>query len=235
MALFTKPIETALKARDTATAEANQWEAKAAAMRAEADQLDASANAAIVADDTAAERITTQVLTLQRKARAYTQAASEARIKADTAAKDILRTEADELDKEASKIRRAMAKVEADVAKAKATLEEIAGHGFIPGEPTPNGTTISVPGESPRTTKTYRTGKASMLRKQALNIEVQAQTIRYWLSNGKLPHELTDLNEHGGKHEVPWYNSGVQELSEYEYVTDSLREAMAAAPENEGE
>ena len=95
--------------KTSAKAEDKQWEAKAAAMRAVADQLDATANAAIVADGTAAKRTATRVLTLQRKARAYTQAASEARAKADTAAKDILRTEADELDKEASKIRRAMA------------------------------------------------------------------------------------------------------------------------------
>ena len=89
-----------------------------------------------------------------------------------------------------------------------------------------------MPGESPSPSKTYRIGKAALLRNQALNIEVQAQTIRYWLDNGKLPRELTELNECGGKHEV---NSGVEELSRFEYVTDSLREAMEGTPEIEGE
>lgn len=125
MSLFTKPIETARKNRDQALADAAQWEAQAAAMRAEADKLNASANAAILEDESSAERITVQILTLQRKASAYEQATCEARRKASAAARDALSIEADELDKESAKLQKAADKHEIEVIKAKAALESL--------------------------------------------------------------------------------------------------------------
>lgn len=232
MGLLTKPIETAIKERDKATADAAAWIAKAAAVRGEADALDAGADAAILADESAAERITLEVTALQRKARAYEQAAKEASDRARQAASDALGIEADELDKEAAKVRRTLDKHKAEVAKAKAALEDLAGHGFIPGELEPEGVTISVAGES-TPTRSGRIGKASQLGRQALHLETQAQVIRFWLEDQRLPRSLVELNERfGPKHDTHFLIAGSDSLDKYgEPVTENLRAAIDAEGE----
>lgn len=229
MGLLTKPIETARKNRDSALAEAEQWATKAATVRAEADSLDATANAAILEDESAAERITVQVTTLNRKASAYEQAARETRGKAESAGLDVLRIEADELDKAAAKVRQALDKHNAEVAKAKNALEEIAGHGFIPGENEPDGETTYVTGEA-RPSRSYRVGKAAPLREQALHLTTQAQVIRYWLEDRQLPRTLNDLNtKFGATHSAHFLIAGSDSLDRYgDPITESLRAAVDA-------
>lgn len=225
MALFTKPIETALKARDTANTEAQEWDAKAAAMRAEADQLDASANAAILEDETAAERITAQVLTLQRKADAFDQAAREARAKAAASTRDALSVEADELDKEADKKRREASKIDAEVDKLRAKLEEYDECRYVRWVEEKDWD--SVEGRY-RTTITFR-GKSFAIKREARHLALQAQVIRYWLSEGTLPTSLKDLNDKfGANHDVSLSWRDGAPITRYgEPITDGLREAMA--------
>lgn len=225
MSLFTKPIETARKNRDQALADAAQWEAQAAAKRAEADQLDAGANAAILADESAAERITAQVLTLQRKASAYDQAAREARAKAADAAREALRVEADELDKAATKKKQEAAKIDAEVDKLRAKLEEYDGCPYV--RQVEESDWDAVDGRY-RTTVRHH-GKSFVSKQEALHLTTQAQVIRYWLDEGTLPTSLGDLNDKfGATHNVLAGWRGDTPISQYgEPITDGLREAMA--------
>lgn len=225
MSLFTKPIETARKNRDQALADAAQWEAQAAAKRAEADQLDASANAAILADESAAERITAQVLTLQRKASAYDQAAREAHAKAAAAARDALSVEADELDKAATRKKQEAAKIDAEVDKLRAKLEEYDGCPYV--RQVEESDWDAVDGRY-RTTVRHH-GKSFASKQDALHLNTQAQVIRYWLDEGTLPASVGDLNDKfGATHNVLAGWRGDTPISHYgEPITDGLREAMA--------
>lgn len=233
MALFTKPIENALKARDTANTEAHEWDAKAAAMRAEADQLDASANAAILEDETAAERITAQVLTLQRKANAFDQAARQARTKAHTAARDVLSTEADELDKEAAKHRKSADKVEAEVTALREKLEELDDCKYTRLVEESNWDAV----DGKYRTRTYHHGKAHGIQRNAMLLTTQAQVIRYWLERGQLPSSLKELNEaFDPVHDLTGTWATGAPIDTYgDPITENLRVALAASSGNEEE
>lgn len=226
MALFTKPIENALKARDTANTEAQEWDAKAAAMRAEADQLDASANAAILEDETAAERITAQVLTLQRKANAFDQAARQARAKAHTAAREILAVEADELDKEAAKHRKSADKLEAEVTALREKLEELDDCKYTRLVEESNWDAV----DGKYRTRIYHNGKAAGIRQGVLQLTTQAQVIRYWLEHSQIPTGLKALNDEFGEiHSLAGALHDGAPITRYgDPITDNLREAMAA-------
>jgi hypothetical protein len=228
MAIIPTSAERAQSNVAKAEATVSEWQAKAAAARADAAELDATAGAAILADESAAERVTLQVQTLERKARAYDQAATEAGKNLRTARLAVLTTEADTLEKEAAKVRRVLDKHNAEVAKAKDALEELAGHGFIPGEPEPEGVTISVPGET--ISRTSRVGKAAPLNRQAMHMETQAQCIRYWLKRGELPRDLHDLNKEFGQTHAAFVSVlGSDYLDKYGApITDNLRAAVDA-------
>lgn len=228
MAIIPTSAERAQSNVTKAEATVSEWQAKAAAARAEAADLDATAGAAILADESAAERITLQVQTLERKAGAFDQAATEAGKNLRAARIAVLTTEADALEKESAKVRRVLDKHVAEVAKAKDALEELAGHGFIPGEPEPEGVTYSLPGET--INRTVRVGKASPLIEQAMHLLTQAQCIRYWLTHGTLPADLRDLNkEFGADHEIIGYDFMSYPLNKYGApVTEALRAAVDA-------
>lgn len=213
MGLFKKPIENAISSREAARIEAQEWESKATAMLTEANQLDESANAAILQDDTAAERITIQVNTWQRKAKAHEQAAREARAKVDHAAKEVLRIEADELDKEAGKISKVIHSLKMEISKAQAALEQIAGYRVAPVEVS-NGVTDA--------------GRLGQLNWNALHLQTQAQVIRYWLDSNELPRTLNDLNaKYGDMHETSPFFAGTDNIDKYgDPITDNLREAL---------
>lgn len=223
MGLFKKPIENAMTARDKARAEAADWDAKAAAIRAEANELDATANDMILADETAAERITLQVNTLQRKADAYAHAATKAHDKARLAAREILNVEAGELDKEAAKIRKVADNVEIEVAKAKAALEELDGCTY---ERTSEESSVLTESGEPSSV-TQSTGKAGEIRWNAQLLETQAQVIRYWLAENELPATLDDLNAKVRATHQTGYFGGGSALNRYgDPITDNLREAL---------
>ncbi|GAB3621146.1 hypothetical protein GCM10027417_24070 [Glutamicibacter endophyticus] len=226
MGLLTKPIEAARKNRDACLEEAERWERKAQAMRAEASELDQSANDAILEDESAAERITVAVTTLQRKAHAYDEAARKARTKADAAARELLSVEADELDKEAEKIRKAADKHDVEVAKAKAALESLDECQYT--------RLVEEQDWDPVDAKYRRTvyhhGKSHVMRRTALHLSTQAQVIRYWLTVGEVPKSLKDLNERlSAEHDLANSWTDGAPINRYgEALTDNLREAVSA-------
>ena len=76
MGIFSKSTEQAQAEITKAESVVSEWEAKAASARAEASRLDAESGAAILADESAAERITLNIQAWERKARAFDGAAA---------------------------------------------------------------------------------------------------------------------------------------------------------------
>lgn len=221
MAVFSKGREAAQKAADKAQATVDEWNAKAAAARADAQQLDADAGAQILADESAAERITLQIQSLERKARAYDQAATEAARNLHAAQHDVLTAEAAELEKQAAGIRKQAEKQEAEVQKILAQLEALDESKWERAEIPGTGTEHS--------TQSYA-GKAAGIVWEALALETRAQVIRYWLAKGTIPADLRDLNNmFGPTHDVHITVLGTEYLDKYgDPITDTLRQAVAA-------
>lgn len=233
MSLFTKPIETALKERDTAIQEAQDWEQKAAEARATAEQLEADATAEILNDESAAERLSMEISTLQRKAKAFDHAAENARVSATHASLSVFIVEADELDKEATKQRKAANKFEAEVTALREKLEELDGCKYTRLVEESDWDAV----DGKYRTRTYHHGKATSLKQAALLLTTQAQVIRYWLERGQLPGSLKDLNEAFGPiHDVTGAWADGAPIDKYgDPITENLRVALAAAVGNEGE
>ena len=185
----TRTISNAIKERDEAIKSAEALEAKAAEQRAEAEKIEAGSNQAIIEDPTSAERITVQVMSLQRMARAYEAQARQARQNAAEATRNVLNVEAEELDKQADKLRGDAEKHEAEVDKLRAKLEAFDGCEYSRTsteryDATGRLVEVSTPN-----------GKAGDMRWQAQHAETQAQVIRYWLQHDTLPRSLDELNE----------------------------------------
>lgn len=233
MSLFTKPIETALKERDAAIQEAQDWEQKAAEARATADELEATATAEILKDEKAAERLSLEISTLQRKAKAFDQAAENARVSATHATLSVFIVEADELDKEATKQRKAADKVEAEVTALREKLEELDGCKYTRLVEESNWDAV----DGKYRTRTYHHGKAHGIKHSAMLLTTQAQVIRYWMKNGQIPGSLRDLNEAFEPiHDVTGAWADGAPIDKYgDPITENLRVALAAAADNEGE
>lgn len=181
MAIF-KNAQTAV---DKAQSIVTEWEAKAAAARAEAVRIDAEAGAAILADESAAERITVQVQSQERKARAYDQAAEEARRKLHAAQREAFEVEAREEDKQAAAARKKGEAHEAKVMALRDQLQELDGCGWERG-PITDGITGAVVGT--------QTGKGAEYDFQVLRHNTRAAIIRYFMATGKMPRDWHDLN-----------------------------------------
>lgn len=93
MAIFSKSVESARNDVTKAEAVVIEWENKAAAVHAEARDLDANSGAFILADESQAERISVKIQTLERTARAYDGATDEAKRKTHAARRVALETE----------------------------------------------------------------------------------------------------------------------------------------------
>lgn len=194
-------------------------------MPAKADQLDASANDAILEDETAAECITVQVLTLQWKANAFDQAPVPP-------ARDVPSTEAEELVKEAAKLNKTADKHELEVSKAKAALESLNSCKYT--RLVEERDWDSADGKY--RTRTYHHGKAADINRGAKLLTTQAQVIRYWLERGQLLGSLKDLNEAFEPiHDVTGSWATGAPIDMYgDPITENLREAMANDTSTEG-
>lgn len=183
MALFSKSIEQANAAAGKAAAVVAEWETKAAAARAEAARLDGESGAAILEDEAAAERITLNVQTWERKARAYDQAAEEARRKHISAYREALEVEAREEDKQAAAAGKASAAHSAKVAGLLAQLKELEGLDFAPVHihSAVSGITIS-------------TTASDALQRPARTHQIRAALIRYYLQTGTIGTDVHQLN-----------------------------------------
>ncbi|NMR29944.1 hypothetical protein [Crystallibacter degradans] len=185
MALFSKSIESAQTAVTKAAAVVTDWEAKAAAARAEASRIDSEAGAAILADESAAERITLQVQSQERKARAYDQAAEEARRKLHTAQREALEAEAREEDKQAAAARKAAEAHDAKVDALLAQLKDIDGCDYEPGRATESWAADQGLTQIPAAVAKWD---------QADQHEVRAAVIRYYIATAKVPADYYELN-----------------------------------------
>lgn len=110
----------------------SEWEAKASAARAEADEIERGSGAAILADPSAAEKISIKVDAKQRTARAYDTAASEARDQVRAAWRKAVEAEAKDYEKAATAMRKDADKHRLEVEKLLARLKDLDGVDYEP-------------------------------------------------------------------------------------------------------
>lgn len=160
---------------------AADWHEKASTARAEAAELERGSGATILADPSAAEKLTIKIEAKERTARAYDGAAAEARSQEKDAWRKAVEAEADQLDKDAAKMRRDAEKHRADVEKILDRLEALDGVryearlGHAAYEE--RGTYYSAD-DAPRETK------GQDLDARAAGAETQAELVRHVLKTG---------------------------------------------------
>lgn len=213
MAIIPTSAERAQNNVAKAEATVSEWQAKAAAARAEAADLDATAGAAILADESAAERVTLQVQTLERKARAYDQAAAEAGKNLQAARRAVFETAAADEADAAAKARKLADAHDVKVEALRAKLEE-----FDEG---PWMRTVKRDGD---TTITY-TGKSGALRNKALTADIRGAVIRYFMAHGKVPQSFHDLNNELG---TTFTTMGPPLYERKDVIPQCVRDAQAA-------
>lgn len=189
MGIFTKNVEQAQAAVAKAASVVSEWEAKAAAARAEAARLDAESGAAILEDPSAAERVTLSIQAQERTARAYDGAAAEARRKLEAAQRDALEAEAREEDKLAAAERKEAAGHTDKVTALKRQLEELDECGWD------RASSLDVITGRP---SGQQIGKAGQLEHSAHRHETRAATIRYFLTTGTIPTDFYILDNELG-------------------------------------
>jgi hypothetical protein len=185
MGIFTKNTEAAQNAVTKAEGIVSDWERKAADARAEAARMDAESGAAILEDEAAAERITLNVQTLERKARAYDQAAAEARKNLHAAQREALEAEARDEDKEAAALRKKATAHYAKVDALVAELEKLDECEWDRAQMT-----------DPITGQKYgnQPGLGHRINDEAARHETRAAAIRYFIKTGKVPHDFYEIN-----------------------------------------
>lgn len=184
MGIFSKSPEAAQAAITKAEAVVADWERKAAEARAEAARLDAESGAAILEDESAAENITLKIQAQERKARAYDQAATEARRKLRAAQRDALEAEAREEDKQAAAASKVLQAHNDKVDGLLMALKDLEGCDYVPGRSS-NHNDLGM-NQAQRSTGLWQT-----LRQH----EVRAALIRYFIATGKVTHDIYDINE----------------------------------------
>jgi hypothetical protein len=215
MGIFSKSPESAQNAVTKAEGVVAEWERKAADARAEAGRLDAESGAAILEDESAAERITLNIQTWERKARAYDQAAGEARSKLLAAQKGALEAEAHEEEKESAADRKKADAHEAKVLILVAELEKLDGSGwerasFIdPVTGQRGGQFIGLTGQLNSTSERHA---------------IRAAAIRYFLATGKAPNDFYEINEVVGT----TFPGFLRSIHEDDYVPASIYAARDA-------
>lgn len=158
------------------------WEAKASTAREEARRVDSESGREILENPNAAEKITLKVQTLERQARAYDNAAREARDQEKAAWRKAVEAEAKQLEKDATTMRRDAAKIEAEESKLIDKLEALQGVRYEPvlGRPTSLDHGVYVRGDDlPRETK------SDDLKALAAGAEAQTKMVRHALETGQ--------------------------------------------------
>ena len=186
MGIFSKSLEQAQAAVTKAESVVSEWEAKAAAARAEVARLNAESGAAILADESAADRIALNVQSWELKAKAYDQAAAEARKKLQKAQREVLATEARDEDKESVSLRKQSEAHATKVEALKKQLEELDDCDWTRG-PVMDTVTGHVGG--------WQLGKCGVLDFESERHAVRAAVIRYFLQTGKVPADYYEVND----------------------------------------
>ncbi|BCW62473.1 hypothetical protein [Arthrobacter sp. StoSoilB22] len=185
MGIFSKSPEAAQAAVTKAEQTVAEWERKASDARAEAARMDGESGAAILEDESAAERITLNVQTLERKARAFDQAAAEARNKLLAAQKDALEAEAREEHKEAAALRKKADTHDAKVAALLGELEKLDDCRWDRAQ-----FTDEISGRA----YGQMVGLGDRHRGEALRHETRGAVIGYFIATGKVPSDFYDIN-----------------------------------------
>lgn len=183
MGILSTSAERAQSNITKAEATVSEWQAKAATARAEAAELDATAGAAILADETAAETISLRVISLERKARAYDQAATEAGKNLHTARIAVLTLEADESDNAEAAAAKRYEKHDAAVKDLLDKLEALAGVKFQ-----------EVPWSAVSGTVEVTYSPSEQLENEAHAHRANSAGIRYFLKTGRIGSDTTEIN-----------------------------------------
>lgn len=185
MGIFSKTTEAAESAVAKAEGIVGEWEGKAAEARAEAARLDSESGAAILEDETAAERITLNIQAQERKARAFDGAAAEAKKKLRKAQREALEAEARDEDKESAALQKKSEAHAAKVAVLQKQLEDLDGCPWsrelltdpITGHK--NGEYLGLCGQLDHDSEMHA---------------VRAAVIRYFIATGKVPTDYYGIN-----------------------------------------
>lgn len=159
----------------------DEWEAKASAARAEAAEIERGSGAAILADPSAAEKISIKVDAKQRTARAYDSAAAESLEQVRAAWRKAVEAEAKQLEKDATTMRRDADKHRAEVEKLLARLKDLDGVEYEPkfGHPS-----YVQSGVYHAADDAPRESKSDDLEGRAAGAETQAKYVRHILATG---------------------------------------------------
>lgn len=179
------PTQTVDPTIPPAVAKANavvaQWEQKAQAAREEARRVDSESGREILENPANAEKITLKVQTLERQARAYDSAATEAQAQVRAAWRKAVEAEAKQLEKDATTMRRDADKHRAEVEKLLARLKDLDGVEYEPkfGHPS-----YVQSGVYHAADDAPRESKSDDLDGRASGAETQAALVRHVLSGG---------------------------------------------------
>lgn len=159
----------------------DEWEAKASTAREEARRVDSESGREILENPNAAEKITLKVQTLERTARAYDNAAAEARDKLKDVYRKHVEAEAKQLEKDATTMRRDADKHRAEVEKLLARLKDLDGVEYEPkfGHPS-----YVQSGVYHAADDAPRESKSDDLDGRAAGAETQAKYVRHILATG---------------------------------------------------
>ncbi|NSX37820.1 hypothetical protein HTS88_15660 [Pseudarthrobacter oxydans] len=216
MGIFSKSLDQAQAAVTKAESVVQEWEGKAAAAREEAARLDAESGAMILADESAAERVTLNIQAHERRARAFDGAASEARQKLHQAQREALEVEAREEDKLAATDRKNAATHAAKVQDLKRQLEDLDGCEWARAD-APDITTGRPSGHQ-------QIGKSGSLEHTAHRHETRAAVIRYFLATGNVAHDFYLLDNELGTS----LNTIALSFGQGDYIPKSVYAARSA-------
>ena len=160
-----------------------KWQTKADTARAEAEQLDRDAGAAILDDPGAAERLTMKIAAKEREARAYFNAAAEARERVTGVYRKHLEAEQRELAKVARETDAAVERHEKKLDTLLDQLRELEGVEYEPGEGTTAGTVMMMG----RPVEATHLPTSKQLENEAVEAAVRLHLVEMYLEHNRLP------------------------------------------------
>ena len=216
MALFSKTIESAQNDVEKAQAAVTEWESKAASMRAQADELEARSGALILDDESQADKISIDIQSMGRKARAFDGAAAEARQRLLDKQRRVLEVEADAEEKEAQDAEKRLKTQTGKVRELLDQLKKLDGAEYIPDprkHPADDGSTWSW---VPRT---------KTMEQEVRKHKIRAASIRHFITTGEIPNDGKMFLTPGIDYE---HNEFAPSYFGSEYIPDSLYAARDA-------
>lgn len=216
MPLMKKSPDALRKAVEDAEATQAEWENKAAAVRADARELDANAGALILADETQAEKISIKIQSLERTARAYDGAAAEAKRKLHAAHRRRVETEAKEEDRLADQAQKRLDTHSKAVDSLLAQLKDLDECDYEPGQSTGDGYAA--------THGLKQVPKWYYMSQEVLKHRTRAAVIRYFLRTGTQPRDYYELNNELGT-DFSGFGTSIAEQDDYPPIVSEYRDS----------